>query len=158
MAGLPEFAIAFGPVGNVLERTRFERAEMPAAARGFGDETGALEISEVFGDSLLGDREKAGDLLDRGGALCEAEKYGATRGVGECSEGGAKSIHNHMVVDCGVVVKGIFLQFMGLAVQTGVNRGVGVMSCHSLTMARVASGASGLYLSAFAEIISFCNA
>ena len=122
MTGFPEFAIAFGPVGNVLEGTRFESAEMPAAARGFGDETGALEISEVFRDSLLGDREKAGDLTDRGGALCEAEEYGATRGVGEGSEGGAKSIHNHMVVDCGVVVKGIFLQFMGLAVQTGGNR------------------------------------
>ena len=32
------------------------------------------------------------------------------------------------------------------------------MSCHSLRMARVPSSASRLYLAAFAEIISFCNA
>lgn len=116
MAGFPEFAIAFGPVGNVLDGTRLESAEMLAAARGFGDETGALEISEVFRDSLLGDVERAGELIDGGGALCEAEEYGATGGVGEGGEGGAKSIHNHMVVYLPRACQEDFLQLMGLAV------------------------------------------
>jgi hypothetical protein len=114
MAGFPEFAIAFGPVGNVFKVTRFESAEMLSAARGFGDETGALEISEVFGDSLLGDTERAGKLIDRGGALCEAEEYGAARRVREGGEGDVKIIHNHMVVDCDVAVKGIFCRSWGL--------------------------------------------
>jgi hypothetical protein len=122
MAGFPEFAIAFGPVGNVLDGTRLESAEMLAAARGFGDETGALEISEVFRDRLLGDTERAGELIDSGGALCEAEEYGATGGVGEGGEGGAKSIHNHMVVYCRVPVKRIFCSSWGLPSERAVNR------------------------------------
>src|SRR5262249_23641118 len=69
---VPEAAIALGPRGHVLNRSRLEPAGAALRVPALADQTGAFEHPEVLGDGGPAHRERLGEFLDRGRALGEA--------------------------------------------------------------------------------------
>src|SRR5438093_9726240 len=89
---VPEAAIVFEPVGDVLERRRLEPAGPPLRLATLRDQAGALQHLEVLGHRGSTDLEGCGQLLDRRFALSEACKDRAARRVGERREDRAEGI------------------------------------------------------------------
>src|SRR5258706_14420335 len=89
--GFPELAVMLQPRRGLRERFRLELARPPLRVAAGGNESGALQHLEVFGDGRLAHRKRFGQFRYRGGAGSEARKDRAPRGVGEGGKGGVEA-------------------------------------------------------------------
>src|SRR5262245_27295616 len=71
-AFVPEAAIVFEPVGDILERRRLDAAGPPLCLATLRDQASALQHLEVLGHGGRADRKRLGELFDGGLALGEA--------------------------------------------------------------------------------------
>src|SRR5882724_1431481 len=65
VAGVPEAAVALGPLRDLLERRRLEPAGAPLRLASAGDQAGALEHAQVLRDRGPAHGEWRRQLLDR---------------------------------------------------------------------------------------------
>src|SRR6266542_1968057 len=98
VARVPETAIVLRPLGDLFERRRFEPAGAPLRLAAARDEAGALEHAEVLGNGRAADRERRGNLFDRGRAGGEAGENRAARRVGEGGKGRTQVIRCHLYI------------------------------------------------------------
>src|SRR5258706_2408601 len=87
----PELAVMLQPRRGLRERFRLELARPPLRVAASGNESGALQHLEMFGDGRLAHRKRFGQFRYRGGAGSEARKDRAPRGVGEGGKGGVEA-------------------------------------------------------------------
>src|SRR5258706_13181373 len=86
--GFPELAVMLQPRRGLRERFRLELARPPLRVAASGNESGALQHLEMFGDGRLAHRKRFGQFESRGGAGSEARTARAPRGGGEGGRGG----------------------------------------------------------------------
>ena len=96
-AGVPETAILFKPVVDVLEAGRLDPAWPPLRLAATRDQTGALQHLEVLRDSGQAHLEGLGQLGHRRFAQGEPREDRAPRRIGESRERGAEAIRRHAV-------------------------------------------------------------
>src|SRR5580765_2035777 len=77
-ASFPQCAILRHPVSCLLEGCGFDATRAELAVPSLGNEPGARQHSQVFGDGWGADGEGAGKLTDRRLALREPGEYGST--------------------------------------------------------------------------------
>ena len=99
-AAFPEPAVVLQPVGGALQRSALESRGAQLRGAPARDQPGALQHLEVLGDRLEADRERLGQLVDRGLALREPREDRAARGIGESREGVAELVDGHDVFTC----------------------------------------------------------
>ena len=98
--GFPEFSVVFQPLIGFGERLGRKAARAALAIAAAGDEAGAFEDPEVFGDGGKRHLEGLGEFGDFCFTLRQASEDGAPSGVGESAKGGVKGgngMINHMV-------------------------------------------------------------
>ena len=98
----------FEPFGGLRERLGFDAAGAALSVLADGDEAGAFEDFEVFGDGGLRHGEGLGELIDGGFPGGEASEDSAASGIGEGGESGVESfgrghcitlwLYNHLVI------------------------------------------------------------
>lgn len=88
------------PLRGGLHGFRCQAAAVNAAVNLALEKAGGFEYAEVLGDGGKGERERLGELGDRGFALSQAGEDGAACGVGESGERSVErgiGIVNHVV-------------------------------------------------------------
>src|SRR4051812_8113459 len=80
---LPNLPETFGPVGYFLDGLWFKRAKILSTPQAPLDEPGLFEIGEMFGDGLLRDGERRGQLLHTGWSLGKPLDNGSPGGIGQ---------------------------------------------------------------------------